>query len=146
VGHTQRGVLDITGFFTKDGAQQALFRGQLFFAFGGDFTDQDVIGTNFSANTNNASFVEVTDGIIANIGDLTGNLFGTKLGITGFHFILFNMDTGVAVFLDQAFRDQDGIFKVEAFPWEQRNGNILTQRQFSIFRGGRIHDHVALVN
>ena len=53
----QRGVFDVGGLLTKDRAQQFLFRGQLGFALGGDFADQNRAGFNLRADANDSALV-----------------------------------------------------------------------------------------
>ena len=146
VRHTQGGILDIARFFAKDGAQKALFGGQFFFAFGSDFSDQDVVRPDLRADSNDAGFVQIADGVVTHVGDFARDLFGSELGIAGFHFVLFDVNAGVAVFFNETLRNQDGVFEVKAFPWKQSDDHVLTKRQFSILRGGRIHDHIALAD
>ena len=57
VGHTQRGVTHFAGLLTEDGAQQALFTGQLGFTLRSDLTNQDVTAVNLSTDADNAALV-----------------------------------------------------------------------------------------
>jgi len=56
------------------------------------------------------------------------------------------MDGSEAVFFHQAFRNQDGIFKVAAFPRDKGDHHVLSQCKVSIHRGGGICQHISLVN
>ena len=46
VGHLQRGIADLAGLLTEDGAQEALFRGEIGLALRRDLADEDVAGGN----------------------------------------------------------------------------------------------------
>ena len=56
------------------------------------------------------------------------------------------MNRGVAVVLDDVFRDQDRIFEVQTIPWHEGHGHVLAQRQFTQVGRCAVGDHVALGN
>ena len=80
VGHAQGGVTHLAGLLAEDGAQQALLRGQLGLALRGDLTDQDVAGLDLGANADDAALVEVGHGVLADVRQVAGDLFGAQLG------------------------------------------------------------------
>ena len=102
MGHTQGGVLHIAGLFTKNGAQQAFFRGQFLLTLGRNLANQDGFRPDFGADANDAVLIKVTDSILAGVGDFTGDFLGAQLGIARFDFVFFNVDAGIAVVLNQA--------------------------------------------
>ena len=144
--HAQGGILYIAGLLTEDGAQQALFRGQFLFTLGCDLADQDVVRADLGADADNTVLVEVLDRVLADVRDVAGDLLGSQLGVTGFHFILFNMNGREAVLLDQALGDQDRIFEITAFPGEECHDYVLAKSQLSAFGGGRVGNNVALLD
>ena len=129
--HTQRGIAHITGFFTEDGAQQTLLRGEFLLTFGGDFSNQDVIGTDLCTDADDPVLVEVLDGHLADVGDVTRNFFGSQAGIAGLDLEFFNVDGGVAVLLDQSLRNDNRILEVGTLPGDKRHRDVLPQGQFS---------------
>ncbi len=146
VRHLERGVFHVARFLPKDCAQQALFRGQLFLALGGYFSNQDGFRPDFSADPDDTALIQVADGFITDVGDFAGDFFRSQLGIPRFHLVLFNVHAGVAVFFDEAFRNQDGVFKVITFPGYESRQNVLSKRQLSIFRGRGINNHITFTH
>ena len=59
VRNTEGRIANLAGLFTEDGAQQALFGGQLGFALRRDLTDQNIAGVNLRTDTNDAAVVKV---------------------------------------------------------------------------------------
>src|SRR4030095_14583212 len=49
-GHAERGIADVGGLFTEDGAQKLFFRRHRAFALRRDLADQDVAGADFGAD------------------------------------------------------------------------------------------------
>ena len=86
------GVLHVPGLFAEDGAQQLFFRCQLGFALGGDFAHENVVGLDRRTNADNAAFIQVPQHVFADVRDVAGDFFGSKLGVTGNHFEFFDVD------------------------------------------------------
>ena len=95
VGHLQGGVAHLARLFAEDGAQQALFRGQVGLALGRDLTDEDVAGVDLRADADDAALVQVLQRVLADVGDIAGDLLGAELGIAGVDLILLDVDGGV---------------------------------------------------
>jgi len=55
----QRSIPNIGSLFAEDSAQQTLFGGKFFFAFGRNFTNQDIPGLNLGADADYPVFIEV---------------------------------------------------------------------------------------
>src|SRR5271166_3392662 len=70
----QRGVPHLTGLLTEDRAEQALLRGQLGLALGGDLADQDVAVDDLGADPDDAALVEVGEDLIRDVRDIPGDL------------------------------------------------------------------------
>jgi len=50
------------------------------------------------------------------LGRIAGDLFLTELGVPGIHFILFDVNRGESVVLDQVLGKDDRVFEVVALP------------------------------
>ena len=135
VWHFQRGISDFSRLFPKDGAQQPFFGSQVSLTLGGDLTNQNVAGVDFCAHPNDAPFVQVTQGVLAHVGDVSGDLLGPQLGVTGFHVIFFNMDRGEHVLLHDAFAEQNGVLIVVTFPGHEAHQNVPTQGDLAVVSG-----------
>ena len=105
VGHAQGGVADFAGLFAEDGAQQALLCGQVGFALGRHLTHQNVAGAHLRTDADDAVLVEVLDRVVADVGDVAGDLLRSQLGFAGLGLKLLDVDGGVHVVLHQLFAD-----------------------------------------
>ena len=97
----ERGVANVAGLLAEDGAQELLFRGELGFALGRYLADQDVVVTNLGADADDARLVEIAQGVLADVGDVAGDLFRPELGVARFDLELLDVDRGVVVVADQ---------------------------------------------
>src|ERR1035437_9304189 len=53
---------------------------------------------NRSSDLDDAVFIEVLDGILAHVRDITGDFLRTKFGITRFNLVFFDMDRSEPIF------------------------------------------------
>ena len=116
VRNTQGAVAYFACFFTKDGAQQAFFRGKLGFAFRGYLADKDIARAYFRTNADNAAFVKVLQRIVGYVRDVAGDFFFAQFGIACIAVVFFNMDGSKDICLYQIFAEEDSILVVVAFP------------------------------
>ena len=79
--HAQRGIADFAGLLAEDGAEQTLLSGQLGLALRGDLTNQNVAALDLGTDADDAALVQILQGILRNVGDVAGDLFGSQLGI-----------------------------------------------------------------
>ncbi len=141
VGQAQAGVLHLAGLLTKDGAQQALLRGQLGLALGRDLTDQDVTGLNLSTDVDDTVLIEVLEGVLADVGDVAGDLLGSKLGVARLQLVLLDVDAGVEVLAHQAVADDDGVLVVATLPAHEGHEDVAAERQLTFLGRGRVGQH-----
>ena len=127
VRYTYRCVSDFTDFFTENSAIKSFFRCQLGFTLGCNLTDNDVACMNFCTDTDHTVFVKILQGIVTDVGNFTGDLFRTKLGITGFALIFSYVNLLINIITHQALTDKDGVLKVVAFPWHEADQCVATQ-------------------
>src|SRR5205823_4647 len=81
VRHAQAGVFHLACLFTEDGAQQSLFGGELGLALWRDLADENVASFDFSAHTDDAVLVEISQRVFADIRDIACDLFWTQLRV-----------------------------------------------------------------
>ncbi len=144
--HAQRGVFDIARFLAKDRPQQAFFWGQLFFTLRRDLAYQDIIRPNFRTDADDTVIIQVLDGIIADIRNITRDLFRSQPGVARFNLVFLNVHRCKSIILHQFLRDQDGIFKVTTFPRQESHHHVLPKRQLTTFCGRRIGHHITLAD
>ena len=130
--HTQRTIANFTCFFTKNSTQQTFFSSQLSFTFRSNLTDKNITGTHFSTDADNTAFVKILQRFFRNVGNITGDFFLTKLGITGIAVIFFNMDRSKDIGFNQIFTQQNSILVVVAFPRHIGNNYIVAKCQFAV--------------
>ena len=128
----QRRVLHLASLLTEDRAEQTLLRGQLSLALGRDLADQDVARLDLGADVNDALFVEVLEGFLADVGDIAGDLFGAELGVTRLKFVLLDVDAGEEVFLDEALADDDRVLVVAALPAHEGDQHVAAEGQLTV--------------
>ena len=97
VRHAQAGVLDLARLLAEDRAQQPLLGGQLGLALRRDLADQDVARPDLGADADDAVLVEVAQRILADVGDVARDLFGTQLGVARLDLVLLDVDRGERV-------------------------------------------------
>ena len=141
--HPQRGIAHFAGLLAEDRAQQFFFGRKLSFALGGNLADQDIAGLNLGADANNAALVEIRKRLVADIGNIPGDFFGTELGIARNALELFDVNRSVNIFFDHPFADQNRIFEVVAAPGHQRDDDVAPQSELAHFRRRTIGDDIA---
>jgi len=146
MGHPQAGIFHIAQLLTEDGAQQFLLGSELFLTLWRDLAHQDIQRTHLSANPDDAFFVQITQRVIGDVGNLAGDLFGSEFGVARGQLVLFDMHGGEFVILDKPLAQQDGILIVAALPGDESHENILSQCQAAAFGGGAICQDVAALH
>ena len=142
VGHTQRGITDFTGLLAEDSAEQALLSGQLGLTLRGDLADQDVAALDLGTDADDAALVQILQGILGDVGDITGDLLRSELGVTGLGLVLFNMDRGVHILADDLLVQQDSVLVVVALPGHKADQGVLTQRDLTVAHCGAVGQHL----
>ena len=124
--HDERGIPYIPSLLAEDSLEQLLFRTQLRFTFGGDFPYEDISRANLGTNTNDATFIQVSQRLLTHIRDVPSNFFLTLLGIAGFNLKFLNMDRGKALLFDNPLTNHDGIFEVIPSPRHEGHQDIAS--------------------
>ncbi len=91
-----------------------------------------------------AAFIEISQGLFANIGNITSEFLAAELGFANLDVELFDVNRRVRVVTNQLFADDDRILEVVTFVGHERDQHVATQCQFTLERGGTIGDHLAL--
>ena len=143
MGYTEGGISNLACFFAKDCAEQAFLSGELGFTLRCYLTDKDISGTNLSTDTDNSAFVKVLKSVLADIRDVTGNLFRSKLCVTGFDFVFFDMNRCINIVTDKLFIKENGVLVVIAFPCHEADKGVLTKGDFAVTCCGAVGNYVA---
>ena len=142
--HLERRVADLAGLLAEDGAQEALLGGELGLALRGDLADEHVAREDLGADADDAVLVEVGQHVLADVGDLAGDLFRSELGVAGLDLVLLDVDRGQEVFLDDALGEDDRVFVVVALPRHERDEEVLAERELALLGRGAVGKDVAL--
>ena len=138
VGHFKAGVPDLPGLFAEDGPQQALLRGQVGLALGGNLAHQDVTRVDLRAHHDDAALVQIFQRVLAHAGDVPGDLLGSQLGVTGVAFVFLHMDGGEHVLHHQTLVQENGVLVVVALPGHEAHQDVLAQAQLALGGAGAV--------
>ena len=142
VGHFQRSIANFSCLLSKDGAKESLLRSKLRLSFRRNSADQDISGSYFRTDTDDSSLIKILQCIISDARHIGSNLFRSKLRISGFQFILFNMDGSVNVILHQSLGKENRILVVISFPSHKADKRILSECNLSILRRGAVRNDI----
>ena len=143
VGQAQAGVLNLARLLTEDRAQQALLGGQLGLALGRDLADQDVARLDLGADVDDAVLVEVLERLLADVGDVAGDLLGTELGVARLDLVLLDVDAGEQVLAHEAVADDDGVLVVAALPAHEGDQDVAAEGQLAAVGRAAVGDRLA---
>ncbi len=144
--YTQGGITHFSCLLAKDCTEQSFLCGKLGFTLWSDFTYKDVSGTDFCADADNSALVKLAESVVAHVGNIAGDFFRSKLGVTGFKLIFFDMNGSKGVFFNKLFVDKNSILVVIAFPCHKADEHILAERNLSLAGGGTVADNLTLFN
>src|SRR3989338_5931290 len=123
--HPEAGVLHVLGLVAEDAPQEALLRRELGLALGRHLTDENVAGTHFRADADDALFVEVLEPHLADVRDVVSGGLGTELRVAHHTVEVLDVDGGELGLLDEAFGNDDGVFVVGAVPTHEGDAHVL---------------------
>ena len=144
VRQAQRAVLHLACLLAEDRPQEALLGGQLGLALGRDLADQDVARAHLGADVDDALLVEVLERLLADVGDVAGDLLGPELGVARLHLVLLDVDAGEQVVADEAIADDDRVLVVAALPAHERDEDVPPERELAELGGARVGDRLAV--
>src|SRR4029079_11129081 len=144
VGQAQRAVLHLAGLLTEDRPQEALLGGQLGLALGRDLADEDVAGADLGADVDDALLVEVLEGLLADVRDVAGDLFGAELRVARLDLVLLDVDAREQVVAHEAVADDDRVLVVAALPAHERDEHVPAERELAHLGGARVGDGLAI--
>ena len=143
-GHFQRIVLHVLAGPAEDRVQQLFFRRQLGLALRRDLADQNVARLDERADLHDAVLVQVAEHLLADVGNVAGELLAAELRLANFDVELLDVERRVGVVLHQLFADDDRVLEVVAFPRHERDEHVAAQGQLALVGGGAVGDHLAL--
>ena len=122
----ERGVFDVSGFFTEDRTKKSFFRGEFGFALRRDFANKDIARLNFSTDADNTICSEVLEGLFTDVRNVACDFLWSKFGVTSADLKLIDVNRGIDVLFHNAFGDHDGVFEVVSIPWHECHEYVTT--------------------
>ncbi len=129
VWNTQARVLNIPCLFTENSPQKFFLRGQLRFAFWRHFAHKDVAGSYSGSYPHDTALVEILQRLVADIRDVSRDLFFAELCVPYHAFKLFNVDRCEGVFFYKLLVHKDRVFVVVSSPGHEGDKDVLAERQ-----------------
>src|SRR4051794_14458720 len=143
VRNLERGVAHLARLLAEDRAEQPLLGGELGLALRRDLADEDVAGHDLGADADDAALVEVGEDLLADVGDVAGDLLGAQLGVAGVDLVLLDVDRGQHVLLDESRGQDDRVLVVVALPRHERDQQVLAERHLAVLRARPVGDDLA---
>src|SRR6185437_3220005 len=103
-----------------------------------------VVVADLRADADDARLVEVTQSVLADVGNIARDLFRPELGVAGFDLELLDMDRGLVVLADQLLRDEDRVLEVVTAPWHEGHEHVASEAEFSLLRARTVGDDLPL--
>ena len=103
VGHFQRRIPHFPGLLTEDSSQKPFLRSQFRLALRRNFPHQDIPGSHLCSDADDASLIQIFQGILAYAGNIAGDLLRPQFRVPGFRLILLNMHGSIDIILYQPF-------------------------------------------
>ena len=140
----ERSIANVAGLLAEDGAKQLLFRGQLRLALRSHLADENVVVLDLGADADDAALVKIAQRMLADVGDITGDLFRSQLGVARLDLELLDVHGGVVVLTHQLFRDQDRVLEVVTAPRHEADKHVASEAELALLRAGTVGDHLSL--
>ena len=142
----ERGVADVAGLLTEDGAEQLLFGRELGLALRRDFADEDVALLDGRADADDAALVEIAQRGLADVRDVARDFLGTELRVAGFDLELLDVDRGVVVLFDQLLGHENRVLEVVAAPRHERDEDVAAEGELAGIGAGTVGEDLALAD
>src|SRR5205823_869448 len=110
--HAQRGISYFAGLLTEDGTQQLFLGRQFRLALGGDPAHQDVLRPYLGTHIDDAVLIEVAQSFLADVGNISRDLFRSQLGVASINLVLLKMNRREQVIARNTLADEDSVLEV----------------------------------
>jgi hypothetical protein len=141
--HPQRCVFDITCLFAEYGPKQFLLWRQLRFAFGRNFTDENIALLHLGTQPDDPAVVKISQRLFTHIGDVARDFFFAELRVPGHDFEFFNVHRRVDAVPNQPFADEDRVLEIVSPPGHEGHGDIFPQGEFPLLGGRAVCNDLA---
>ncbi len=146
MGHSERRITDFSGLLAEDSSEQALFSSQFSLTLRCDLTHQNITGANLRADADDTPLVQILKRILTHIGNITGDLFRTQFGVTGFGFIFLYMDGCVNIIPNKFFTYENSILVVITLPGHESHENVLAKGNLTVVGGRTVGNNIPFFN
>src|SRR5712691_5342518 len=111
-----------------------------------DLTNQNILRPYLSTHIDDAAFIEVTQSLFTNIGNVPRDLLGSQLGIARIYLVFLNVYRREVVFTHYTLTDENGVFVVATLPAHKGDQNILSECQFTTLCGRTVGNDLSSVD
>ena len=95
------------------------------------------------AYSDNTLLVEVLQSVLADVGNIARDFFGTELGIARFRLMLLYVNGREHVLLDEVFAYENGVLIVVALPGHEAYQDVSAERKLARACRRTVGDYVA---
>ena len=110
--------------------KKTFFRCQFRYTLRRNFTDEDIAVLDFRTDADDSAIVEVFQGIITDVRNITCDFFRSEFRITRLTFVFFDVDRCVDVVFDKTLTHDDSILIVVTIPCHETDEYVATKRKF----------------
>ena len=105
--HPERGVPNLPCLLSENSSEKLFFGRELGFSLRGDLAHQDISGLDLRPDADDAALIQFRQRLVADVGNIPGDLLWTELGVARDALELLYVDGGVDILLDHTLADQN---------------------------------------
>src|SRR5439155_8552150 len=121
-------------FFTEDRAQQSLLGREFGFALWRNFADENVARFDFRTDANDAIWSKVSQSFFTDIWNVSRDFLWAEFRVAGADLEFIDVNRSVNILFYDLLRDHDGVFKVVAIPWHERDEHVAAECELAVVR------------
>ena len=129
------GVLHVASLLSEDGEEELLLRCGIALTLRRDLTDHDVSRVDVCTDADDTIGIQLSGSVLADVGDVVGQLLHTALGIAYLEIVLIDVDGGKEVLADEALIDDDCVLVVVSLPRHVSGEDITSKGELTTLSG-----------
>src|ERR1051326_3678316 len=145
-GRLERRVLHVAGLFAEDRLQELLLGGRFGLALRRDLADENIAFDDVRSHADDAVFVQILDGIFADVRNLARQLFLAALGVADLELELFDVERAEDIFRYHPLVDDDGVLEIIPAPGHEGDENIPAEGEFALIGRASVGENIALLD
>ena len=138
----EAGVADLARLLLEDRADQLLLGGQLGLALRRHLADEKITRPDLGADADDPALVEVLEGLLRAVRDVTRDLLVAELRRAGVDLVLVDVDRAEHVVLDEPLGEDDRVLEVVALERHERDEEVLAERELAVLGRAAVGEHL----